>query len=186
MLQANRLGKKRLSHLDDAIDKSTHDFRSKEGYKNCNKSTHVMRRKDIKQKCGIRHLTDIDSHREMTRLMTNDIQTHKNNITVDKKRQDNCSEWNHFWNKSIGQEMKKRRKPLTREEKKYRQLVKERKRFQKDFHSDLTKAVFPKINDPKFEGNLYSANYATEIPGCRERAQSPLEKKSLEYGGSKR
>jgi hypothetical protein len=113
-------------------------------------------------------------------MMTNDIKTHKKNVLVDEKRQAACSEWNHFWNKRIDQEMKKRRKPLTREEKKQRKLVKDRKQFQKDFHSDLTKSIFPKIDDPKYQGNIYSANYATEIPG-KKYVQSPLKRRTLKY-----
>ena len=67
--------------------------------------------------------------------------------------------WETFWN----QKGRKRKKPLTVEEKKRRVLVKERKQFQKDFFN-LKKLVVPRIKNTKYAGDVFSEDYAENIP----------------------
>ena len=78
----------------------------------------------------------------------------KKEVLAEQKKQ-----WEALWSKKG----KKRKRALTVEEKKRRALVRQRKKFQKDFF-DLKTLVAPRIRDPKYAGDVYSPNYAEQIP----------------------
>jgi hypothetical protein len=87
-----------------------------------------------KRKKPATHLIDVASHKEINRIISEDMKEIEENRCVDETRLSICTEWNSFWNRSVAQGTKRRKKPLTVEETKRRRHGTTGKQLQKDFN----------------------------------------------------